>query len=336
MVNPIVPSLHASITGYISNGKLKEALLLYRQMQKEDSVHLDLHTIVGLVKACGKCKDIGIGLRIHVDIVGMGLLEGSTFLMSTLVDMYAKCGFVTKAKQVFMKICNRDVVSWTSLITGYCDSGNGLKALECLEAMKEDQILPNDVTFVCVLRACSYADARDKGREIHEEIERRGLLETSIFLGSALVDMYVKFGMLVRAQEVLEELSGRDLISWSVLIAGYAQQGQSFEAFSCFERMRSEGFTPDKVTFQCLLSACSHSGLMGEAQFWLRNMTQEYNMIPDLQHRACMVVVFGSMGLFAEAISMTKVMTDSLEVCLTVLSACKKWGNVKQVQKISP
>ena len=75
MANPNIHSLNALVTGYIKNDKPKQALLLYHQMQKEDLLYLNQHTILGLLKACGKCKDIGIGLRIHVLVVGMGLIH---------------------------------------------------------------------------------------------------------------------------------------------------------------------------------------------------------------------------------------------------------------------
>ena len=81
------------------------------------------------------------------------------------------------------------------------------------------------------------------------------MLEKNVILGTVLVDMYAKCGMLKKAQQVLEDLPFRNIVSWSVLIAGCVQHGQSHEALNYFERMQSEGLLPDVVTFVCLLKA---------------------------------------------------------------------------------
>ena len=83
--------------------------------------------------------------------------------------------------------------------------------------------------------------AIDKGKQIHDEVVKRKLLEKDVVLGTALVDMYARCGMLEKARKVLEELHLRDVIAWSALIAGYAQQGQGHEALKCLKHMESEG-----------------------------------------------------------------------------------------------
>ena len=86
----------------------------------------------------------------------------------------------------------------------------------------------------------------------------QGLLKSNQIVGNALVDMYVKCGELAKAQKVLEELPVRDVVSWSILIEGYAQDGQNLEAVRCFELMRSEGLCPDSITLTSLSKACGN------------------------------------------------------------------------------
>jgi pentatricopeptide repeat protein len=85
------------------------------------------------------------------------------------------------------------------------------------------------------------------------------LQEEDIVLGSALVNMYAKCGLLSKAREVLEELPMRDAISWSAIISGYAEEGKTDEALNCFEQMRKEGLYPDMVTFLSMLKACGRT-----------------------------------------------------------------------------
>ena len=145
------------------------------------------------------------------------------------------------------------------------------------------------------------------------------------------MDMYAKCGMLAKARQVLEELPNRDLVSWNVLIAGHAQQREGHAALKCFERMQSEGLSPDDITFVCILTACSHAGLLDEAQMLFDDMTRKYGVIPTIEHHTCMVSVFGCVGYFDQAMSVIKVMpcSDHPAVWVALLCACKRWGNVR-------
>ena len=91
-------------------------------------------------------------------------------------------------------------------------------------------------------------------------------------IGNALIDMYVECGVLRKAQQVLEELLVRDVVSWSALISGYTQQGQDLEALKCFERMQSEGLSPDVISFICILKSCGNIGALYKGK-------QMHNMI---------------------------------------------------------
>ena len=95
--------------------------------------------------------------------------------------------------------------------------------------------------------------------------------------------------------------------------------------------MQSEGLSPDHITFLSLLSACNHLGLLDEAQILFMNMTRQYGIIPNLEHYTCMMVVFGGLGYVDDAMLMMKVMPSSHDVAvwLALLSACRKWENVK-------
>eukprot|EP00250_Pteridium_aquilinum_P022499 c25392_g4_i3 orf=1-279(+) len=92
--------------------------------------------------------------------------------------------------------------------------------------------------------------------------------------------MYAKCGSLSKAQDVLEKLPSRDVVSWNALIAGYAQEGQGEQALNCFECMQREGIPPNAVTFLCVLNVCSHLGLVEEGYAHFYNMRTEYGVNP--------------------------------------------------------
>ena len=121
------------------------------------------------------------------------------------------------------------------------------------------------------------------------------------------------------------------MVCWSVLIAGYARKGKGLESLTCFKRMQSEGLSPDEVTLLCVLSACCHAGLLDEIQMLHRDMVKKYGVTPNVEHHACMVMVYGYAGDFDKAVSVIKVMPSSNYPAIwrSVLGACKRWGNVE-------
>jgi pentatricopeptide repeat protein len=325
-----VISWNGLITGYANVGKALEAMSCFVRMQNE-GLSPDPITFTCLLKACSNTRAIGKGKEIHNEIVGRGLLEKDTVLGNALVDMYAKCGLIDKALEVCESLSLQNVVSWSTIIAAYAHDGQFHEALICFERMKSAGIAPNVVTLICALKACGNAGAVDSGKQIHEDIVSRGWFGKDPMLTNALIDMYAKCGMLVRAKQVLEQLPNRDLVAWNALIAGCAQQRDGGEALKCFERIQNEGLSPDAITFQCLLMACNYAGLLGEAQAIFNDMSKKYGVLPTVEHHTCMVVGFGCIGEFDKAVSVIKVMPcpEHPAVWLALLGACKRWGNVR-------
>ena len=184
--------------------------------------------------------------------------------------------------------------------------------------------------FMALLKSCTLKKDLNEGSRLHAEILKRGLLENNPYLASSLINMYSKCGLLAKAQKVLEVLCVRNVVTWSALIGGYAQQGQGHEAIRCLQMMQSEGLSPDKITFLCVLNACSHSGLFQEAQMLFGSMSVNNCITPNLEHHICMVVVFGSSGYFDKAMSVIESIpsSDYVSIWLALLDACRRWGNV--------
>jgi pentatricopeptide repeat protein len=323
-------SWNALIAGYVQHGQSHKALKCFAQM-KDEGFSPDVITFTCILTACGAVQDIETGKEIHEEVVNRCMLRKDLVLGISLVDMYAKCGFLAKARKVHDELHTRNSVSWSALIAGYAQHGHGHEALNCLEHMQDDGISPNVIIFTCILKSCGNAGALDKGKQIHDEILSKGWLEKDVVLGNALVDMYVKCGALVKAQQLLDELHVRDVVSWNAVIGGYADRGYGREALDCFGRMESEGLIPDGVTFLCVLSACSHSGLLNEAEACFDNMTRRYGMTPTLEHFTCMIVIFGCVGMFEKAMLVIKKKVPSLKypaIWVALLTGCQKWGNV--------
>ncbi|KAI5078004.1 hypothetical protein GOP47_0007828 [Adiantum capillus-veneris] len=250
----------AVIAGYVRKGQSRDALCCFEQMQQR-GISPDSVTFLSILRACGSLKAPDKGKQIHDEIARQGLLEKDTPLGNALVDMYAKCGSLAKAQQVLEELPSRNISSWNSLIVSYVQQGQAKKALDCYKRLQREGLSPNEVTFSSILKACSSTGAVEVGEQIHNYIDRQGLLRNNVVLGTALVDMYAKCGVLTRAQEVLDDLPFQDIVAWNALIAGYTQQGQGVQALHCFEKLQQVGLSPNAITFTCILKAC---GIIGE------------------------------------------------------------------------
>ncbi|KAH7365539.1 hypothetical protein KP509_18G033700 [Ceratopteris richardii] len=217
----------------------------------------EAYTIVALLKSCTDQKDLQRGCELHADAVDKGLLEGNVFLGSALVNMYAKCGALNKAQDVFDEMTTRNVVSWNALIGGYAQSGCGEEALRHFERMQIEFVSPNAITYACALKACTIIRALDKGQRIYAKITEKQLLRGNAVLINSVIDMYIKCGAHEKAREVFDEFQPQDVFSWTTIITGYIHHGNVKEAFSLYDMMHEKGISPNGVTFTCILKACA-------------------------------------------------------------------------------
>ena len=144
-------------------------------------------------------------------------------LGNALIDMYAKCGVVGKAQEVLRELHVRDIISWNALITGYAQYDQCNEVWSCFKQMQREGISADAVTLICILKVCGNTGDIDKGEVVHHEIMDENWLDKDIVIGNALVDMYIKCGVLAKAQNVFEILPARDVVSWNALISGYAE-----------------------------------------------------------------------------------------------------------------
>ncbi|KAI5069880.1 hypothetical protein GOP47_0016181 [Adiantum capillus-veneris] len=252
-------SLDALVNACIKSSQSRDALVLCRQYQG-DPLPLNRQTLIAVLKACAELHDVETGSKLHEQIVRTRLLKIDPFVSSTLIDMYGKCGLPSKAQDVFDSLQAQDAVTWTALISAYAQQNLGNKALDCFKKMELAGVSPNCFTYTCAFKACGSIGAFERGVELHAEVLRKDLVKASPFVGGALVDMYAKCHVLTKAQEVFDLLPVRGVITWTSLIAGYAQLDLGEEALEWFDRMESEGVKPNAITWASTLKACGSIG----------------------------------------------------------------------------
>ena len=148
-----IVSWTALISGYAEHGPGEEAIKLFDEMQRQ-SHSPNIITFCSVLKACGIVRSLEIGEYVDLEVRKQGLLEKDIILGNALADMYSKCGALQKAREVFDQLRVRDVISWSSLISGYVQQGLGHEALQCFQEMQDTGVCPNALTYISVSKAC--------------------------------------------------------------------------------------------------------------------------------------------------------------------------------------
>ena len=125
-------------------------------------------TFVSVIDACAQEALIGRGKQVHGQII-IGDKSGNLFnvyVCNALIDMYAKCGDMKSAENLFEMAPMRDVVTWNTLITGFAQNGHGEESLAVFRRMIEAKVEPNHVTFLGVLSGCNHAGLDNEGLQL--------------------------------------------------------------------------------------------------------------------------------------------------------------------------
>ncbi|KAH9293007.1 hypothetical protein KI387_041794, partial [Taxus chinensis] len=323
-----VVSWTAMIAGYAQYKHSEKALKLYLRMASM-GIKPNHFTYVIVLKTCASLAALEQGMQFHAQIIKSGY-ESDVFVGSALVDMYAKSGNIEDAEEAFDRLSERDMVSWSAMITGYAQHGHGVEALKHLCQMQRLGMKGDQFTFASSLTACADLAALEQGKCVHAHIIKTGF-NLDIFVESALIDMYSKCGSIEDSWNIFEKMSERNSVSWTAMIAGCAQHGQAEEALQLFERMQLAGMKPDSITFVGVLSACSRVGLVDKGRYYFDSISQIHCMTPTLEHYACMVDILGRAGCLLEAEEFINQMPFKPSALLwrTLLSACRTHGDIE-------
>ena len=148
--------------------------------------------------------------------------------------MYTMFGCIEDAHHVFDKIHERDVVLWNAMLRTYARAGDCDETLALYYEMQKNGMLPDKFTFAFALKACMGLSSLEEGKEIHYHIREAGL-ESDVYVGTALVNLYGKFGCLENARAVFDRISHRNVVAWTSMIAGFTENGLAYEALEHFQ-----------------------------------------------------------------------------------------------------
>lgn len=322
-----VVSWSSIIGAYAQNGQYSLGVSLFSLMLAE-GFQLNRSVLLNVMACIHSEKEADDVFRMAMDHE-LGLNQS---VQNAAVGMYARCGRIDKAQEIFNGIQNKDLVSWASMIEAYVQAELPLKALEIFRELILKGILPDSITLLGVIRACLALGSFSQACFVHGFVIRR-LFGNQIVVETAIVDLYVKCGSLIYARKVFDNMKERNVISWSTMISGYGLHGHGRKAICLFNEMKNST-KPDHITFVSILAACSHAGLVAEGWDCFNAMSRDFELKPGPEHYACMVDLLGRVGQLKEARDFISKMPirPNAGVWGALLGACRIHSNVEMAE----
>ncbi|KAL5558242.1 hypothetical protein UlMin_034453 [Ulmus minor] len=267
------------IMGYVRNQLYTEAIHLFLEMI-DGSVKPDYLTLTGALSACSNLRSLETGTEIH--IYAKNHKQASTpHVVTALIDMYSKCGSLENSLEVFYKSQNKDIYCWNAMISGLALHGYGNAALKLFEEMteRENNMKPDDITFIGLLSACSHAGLVQEGCELFDSMKRDFKITPKKEHYGCIVDLLSRAKLLDRAFRVIETMPfepGESILG-ALLSACVTHQelevGEKVMKMICEKgKDLSDG---EYMMFANLYASC---GLLEEANKW-RSMMNDLGVV---------------------------------------------------------
>ncbi|KAK7308354.1 hypothetical protein VNO77_41956 [Canavalia gladiata] len=322
----------------------------------------DSYSIPFVLKAVVCLSAFVVGTQIHCEAIVSGL-DSHLSVVTSLVQMYSSCAHVSSARKLFdgvtlkhvslwnamlagyakvgdmsnarnlfecMPEKDRNVVSWTALISGYTQSHSPNEAIVLFRIMQLQNVQPDEIAILAVLSACADLGALQLGEWIHNYIEEHTVRKI-VPLYNSLIDMYAKSGDISKALQLFENMKHKTIITWTTMISGLALHGLGKEALHVFSCMEKAQVKPNEVTFLAILSACSHDGLVELGRDYFTSMRSKYGIEPKIEHYGCMIDLLGRAGYLKEAKELVRLMPFEANAAIwgSLLAASSRNGDAE-------
>ncbi|MED6119294.1 hypothetical protein PIB30_010536 [Stylosanthes scabra] len=219
-----IASWNVMISGLAQGSWPNEAMDLFNRM-KEEGWKPDEVTVLGALSACSQLGAVRQGEIVHRYIVDEKL-DRNEIVCNAIIDMYGKCGFVDKAYLVFNKMsCKKTLITWNTMIMAFAMSGDGYKALDLLDQMVLDGMVPDDVSYLSALCACNHAGLVEEGVRLFDSMIESGVKPNVKHYGT-VVDLLGRAGRLREAYDIINSMPMMpDVVFWQTLLGASKTYG---------------------------------------------------------------------------------------------------------------
>ncbi|PKA47603.1 Pentatricopeptide repeat-containing protein [Apostasia shenzhenica] len=281
--NKTVPLWNSVLSAFVHNDCASEALACYNKMLSFDVVP-DSITISNVLSACSMISQWLFGRKIHGLLIRRPDLRNKV-VQNSLISMYMRSGDVSGAKMLFSSMEERDDVILSSMITGFCQNKNFNLGLGAFNQYRAEGFIPDSGTFSSLIPVCTALDCVQLGLQIHTLAIKNGT-NFDIFVGSALIDLYSKFGFSSSAGNIFSAIPNKNVVVWNSMISGYSHNGLITESISTFiEMTQSSDLFPDSVSITSVLVSISSLAALAKGKmihgYLVRNGIQCDNLVSN-------------------------------------------------------
>ncbi|CAA6659020.1 unnamed protein product [Spirodela intermedia] len=220
MSNRSLVSWNVIIDGFVAGGRYEDALDLFREMQREFTP--DTFSMQSLIGACEGLGALSLGMWAHAFMLRRcgGDVPGDVLVNNSLLDMYAKCGSLVLARQMFDRMPSRDVASWNAMILGFAMHGLAKESIQTFASMQEeDGVKPNEITFIGILSACNHGGLVSEGRTHFTSMASVYGVGPRIEHYGCMVDLLARAGLVDEALDLVSTMPCKpDAVIWRSLL----------------------------------------------------------------------------------------------------------------------
>ncbi|XP_058737450.1 putative pentatricopeptide repeat-containing protein At3g23330 [Vicia villosa] len=258
-----IVSWSSMVSGYVWNGKYEDGIKTFRSMIRELIV-VDIRTVVTIISTCANAGALEFGKQIHAYIQKIGH-RVDAYVGSSLIDMYSKSGSLDDARMIFRQINEPNVVLWTSMISGCALDGQGREAISLFEGMLKQGIIPNEVTFVGVLNACSHVGLIEEGHGYFRMMKDTYHINPEVEHYTSMVNLYGRAGHLIDAKNFIFENGISHLTSvWTSFLSS-CRLHKNIEMGKLVSEMLLQSAPSDPDAYILLSNMCSSNHRWDEA-----------------------------------------------------------------------
>lgn len=248
-----IVSWNSIISAYSAKGLSVEALGLFRDMQKV-GLTMNTYTFVAALQACEDSFSGKLGMEIHAAVLKLNYCF-DVYVANSLLAMYVRCGKMDEAAIIFDDLDNKDIVSWNTLLSGFVQNGLYKEALLLFRDMQRIGEKPDQVSLLNILAVSGRLGSLLSGMEAHAYAIKNGF-ESDLQVENTLIDMYAKCCCVNFMGRAFDKMSNKDFVSWTTIIAGYAQNNCHTRALELCRKVQMLGLEVDAMMVESILLVC--------------------------------------------------------------------------------
>ncbi|XP_010929475.2 pentatricopeptide repeat-containing protein At4g35130, chloroplastic-like isoform X1 [Elaeis guineensis] len=251
------------IRAHVDAGFFDAALSFFSAM-REAGARRDHYTFPLVNRAISsRTEHFKLGEAIHCLGIQTGF-DSDVYFCNTMIEVYVRSDCIGLARRLFDEMLVRDVVSWTSMISGYIQIGDTHEQFRLFRKMQREGLEPSSVTLAVTLRACGVVKDVVGGIQLFGYVIKKGFESHELVQNSVLV-VFSKAGCFKEMKELFGRIQMKSVVSWNIIMSAYYSMGDVSQVVHCYEKMKTE-LIPSHETLTLVISAFAKCGDLHQGQ----------------------------------------------------------------------